>query len=175
MNPQSFVIVPGATDIINSISNVALVILGVISLWYVRKEFFLKRRPFVSVEILNEILDDVWYFFVVLVNKGTYPGIAKIDKAILQVGDEKYPTLFKTEMSLAPNEKQKIAPIGNINKIGIKKIIGHEYVSNKVIIDILVSSKFPGDKGFRYKTSAKYLVDVTGEKPIFSLISEKIS
>ena len=111
----------------------------------------------------------------ILVNKGTYPGIAKIDEATLQIGDERHPTLFKSEISLAPNDKQKISPIGHINKIGIKKIIGHEYISNKVVIYIQVSSKFPGDKNFQYKTSAKYLVDVAGEKPVFSLISEKIS
>lgn len=160
---------------INAITNSALVILGGISLWYVRKEYFLKRRPFVTAELVNEINGKDWHFFIVLVNKGTFPGVAKVSKCILQIGDEKYPTSFDLELVLAPNEKQKILYVGHINENGRKKILGHEYSLNRVTIKITVTSKFVTEEKFQYKTLSEYLVDVSKEKPSFSLISEKLT
>ena len=89
--------------LLNQYSNIILIVLGVIGFIYVREEYILKIRPFVTVEINTRKENERWYFDVVLVNKGQYPGKARIKNALLKIGDETYPTNFNTEMVLAPN------------------------------------------------------------------------
>ncbi len=160
---------------LNQYSNLILVFLGILGFIYIREEYILKIRPFVTVEISTRKNDGNWYFDLVLVNKGQYPGKAKIKNAILKVGDETYPTLFNVEMTLAPNERQKLAPIGHINEVGRNKILGHEYRTNRVEIIVDVASGFVSDKELKYSTHCEYFVNVSGEDPVFSLLSEKLT
>lgn len=162
-------------DSISAITNTGLVILGVVSIIYVRKEYFLKRRPFIIVNLAAEIKDENWFFYLILVNKGTYTSIAKIKKALLKIGDETYPTEFNTETVLAPNEEKKIAPIGHINDTGRKKILGHEYRNNRVEILAEVVSKSIGDRDYKYQSDFEYQVDISGKTPIFSIIKESFT
>lgn len=162
-------------NFLNKYSNLLLVVVGIVSLVYVRKEYFLKRRPFITIHLANEIKDNSWFFYLVLVNKGTYTSIARIKKVLLKIGDEKYPTDFDIDIVLAPNEEQKIAPIGYINDIGRNKVLGHEYKINRVEITAVVVSKSIGDKNFKYESYFNYHVDISGEKPIFNIMKEEIS
>ena len=162
-------------DTISAFSNAGLVVLGIFSIVYVRKEYFLKRRPFITIHLANEIKDKNWFFYLVLVNKGTYTSVARIKKVLLKIGDEKYPTDFDIDIVLTPNEEQKIAPIGHINDVGRNKVLGHEYKNNRVEITAVVVSKSIGDKKFKYESHFDYQVDISGERPIFSIIKEEIS
>jgi len=155
-------------------SQVLLLGIASLTLFLVYKEYVLKRRPFVMPEILLEKSEDKWFFNIVLVNKGSMPGISKITKAELMIGDETYPTVFKNEVVLAQGDRQKLMPIGHINENGIQKIIGHEYASNRVEIVLHVQSKSLGSKYFKYSTKVAYYVDVKGEKPIISLMTEEL-
>jgi len=109
-----------------------------------------------------------------LVNKGEYPAIAKISQAILKIGDEEYPTVFNFETVLAPNERQKLAPIGRINEFGRKKVLGHEYRSNRVEIIVCLDSKALRQRKFKYQTKVEYEVDVSGENPVIKLVKEEM-
>lgn len=109
-----------------------------------------------------------------LINKGTFPGMAKISKAILKIGDETYPTNFDTETVLAPEEKKKLFDMGHITKEGLEKIRGHEYRSNRAEIIIECESKAIGDKKFLYKTHYEYEIDIQGEIPVIKIISESL-
>ncbi len=159
-------------------SNLAIVILagssGCIAYW----EFILKRRPFVvpelSYEIVGEGENEKWFFSAILVNKGTYSGIAKITKAVLKIGDEEHPTIFNPEVVLVPQEKQHLAPIGHINSSGLKKVRGHEYRNNRVEISLEIQSKVISARKYNYKTAYDFFVDVSGTIPVFSVISQKI-
>ena len=82
--------------------------------------------------------------------------------------------MFTFEAVLSSREKQKLAPIGHINENGRKKIIGHEYRSNRVEIIIELVSKGLGQKKFRYHTKVEYKVDVSGTKPVIQLIKEEM-
>jgi len=159
-------------------SNILLVAIAGLSAYVAYHEFILKRRPYVVPEIAYEISgkDDSlqWFFSIIFVNKGTYPGIARISKALLKIGDEEYPTAFHQELVLVPQERQLLAPIGSINAKGLAKIRGHEYKSNRVEISLEVESKSMGDKEYRYKTNYDFFVDVSGDKPIFSPILQSI-
>lgn len=158
----------------NDYSQLLLLVVAVLTFFFVYKEYVLKRRPFVLPEIVHEEVDGNWFFHVVLVNKGNLPGIAKITNATLTIGDEVYPTVFQQEMVLMPSERQKLAPIGYINKTGREKITGHEYKSNRIEIHLDIESKAIGTKNFRYKTSITYSVDVKGKSPIIRFESEDL-
>jgi len=155
-------------------SSLILGIVATISAIVAYKEYILRRRPYVMPEIIVEVIEDKWFFHIMLVNKGEYPAIVKIAQALLTIGDEKYPTEFNLETILSPGEKQKVIPIGHINENGRKKIRGHEYRSNRVEILIDLDSKALGQKQFKYETKVEYEVDVSGEKPIFKLIKEEM-
>lgn len=159
-------------NINNNYANVLLLGVAVISAFVAYNEYVSKRRPYVVPEIVIGQVDGNWEFAVLLVNKGERPGIARITKAILKIGDEEYPTVFKIDTILAPNEEKRLAPIGHINELGRNKIVGHEYISNRVEIILEIQSRSIGDKNFKYKTSAEYYVDVAGNKPILSLTKE---
>lgn len=155
-------------------ANLALVIIAIISASVAYREYSIRRRPYVLPEIIFEENNANWYFHILLVNKGEYPCIVKIEKALLKIGDEQYPTAFNFEAVLSPGEKQKLAPIGHINDNGRKKIVGHEYRSNRVEICVELRSKGLGQKRFKYSTKSEYDVDVSGEKPVFKLIREEM-
>jgi hypothetical protein len=125
-------------------------------------------------EIVFEESDGIWFFHVVLVNKGNLPGVAQITEAILRIGDEYYPTIFNQDFVLTPNERQKLAPIGHINQVGRNKIIGHEYKINRVEICLKIKSKPIGARRFKYLTEVVYHVDVKSNNPIFLLESENL-
>ncbi len=155
-------------------SNLILVSIAGVAAYLAYKEIILRHRPYVIPEVVAETKDDKWFFHILLVNKGEKPGIAKIKKASLIIGDEEYPTNFKFEAILAPNEKQKLAPIGHINELGRKKVLGNEYRSNRVEIIVETEARAVNDKKFKYKTVCEYKVEVSGDKPQIELIKEEI-
>lgn len=159
-------------NINDNYSNLVLVLIAVVSLIVAYREYILKTRPFVIPEVVHEEKDGNWFFHILLVNKGSYPAVAKIESAILKIGDEEYPTTFNFETVLSPGEKQKLAPIGHINENGRKKVLGHEYRSNRVEIKVVLYSRALRQKNFRYQTEIEYEVNVKGEKPIINLIKE---
>ncbi len=162
-------------NINDNYANVILAILAILTFYTIYHEYILKIRPYVLPEIIIEKKDDgSLFFYASLVNKGAYPGIAKLTNVLLKVGDEEYSTPFKNEFILAPNENKKLFEVGNINTVGIKKIRGHEYRSNRVEIELEALSKSIGDKEYKFKTKVVYEVDVSMDVPALKLISEEI-
>lgn len=155
-------------------ANLFLVLIAVVSAIVAYREYLLRRRPYVMPEIVFEKQDEKWFFHIILVNKGEYPAIAKISQAILKIGDEEYPTVFNFETVLSPNERQRLAPIGHINEFGRKKVLGHEYGSNRVEIIVCLDSKALRQRKFKYQTKAEYEVDVSGENPAIKLVNEEM-
>lgn len=149
---------------------------AMIALIYTVREFFLKRRPYIDIEIeYAEITDKNgggWHFFTKLINKGTYPGIAQITNAELRIGDEAHKTTFKNKIVLSTGESKKVAHLGHINKKGINKILGHEYRTNRVEIEIEVASGEISSGKLKFLTKVIFEVVVTGEKPEFLLVEE---
>lgn len=155
-------------------ANVLLLIVAVISALYAYREFEIKQRPYVVPEISHELINGSYFFNVALVNKGEYPGFAKITKSVLKIGDEEYPTNFKSTILLSPNENKKVSPIGHINEVGRNKILGNAYRSNTVEIILEISSKSIGDNDFKYVTQTLYQVDVSADIPKLILVEENM-
>ncbi len=155
-------------------ANLLLVLIAGVSAVIAYREYFLSRRPYVLPQILLEKQEGNWFFHIVLANKGEYPVVVKVSKAILRIGDEEYPTSFKSAIILAPNEREKLAPIGHINENGRKKIINQEYKNNRVEISVCLQAKSLRGRKFRYQTEVEYLVDVSGENPIIGITKEEM-
>ena len=155
-------------------ANLLLVLIAGATAVIAYREYLQRRRPYVLPEIVFEKQEDKWFFHVLLINKGEYPAISRISNALLRIGDEEHLTTFRFEAVLSPGEKQKLAPIGHINKVGREKILGHEYKSNRVEITVCLDSKALRQKKFKYQTKADYEVDVSGENPVIKLIKEEM-
>lgn len=159
----------------DSYSQLILVILAFVSICLAYKEFVLKRRPFTFPEVTFEKKEADWYFGFILVNKGNSMGLTKVTKALLKIGDEEYFTPVKNEIILSPNERNVMVPIGHINEFGRRKIKGHEYSVNRVEITFNLESKFITDTKYSFYTEVSYLVDVSGEDPVFSVIYQRFT
>jgi len=154
-------------------------VIAIVALIYSIHEFILKRRPFIDVEIQvaenpNKNLGG-WLFFGLLTNNGTYPGVVKISKTVMTVGDESYPASVKNRFYISPGEGKKSALIGSIYKNGIKKIKGHEYKKNRVEFEIEILSGEIGSNNLKYKTRVLYQVNVTETTPEIIPIEEDYS
>ena len=151
--------------------------IALIALIYSIREFFLKRRPFIDIEIQVAENPDKqiggWLFFALLTNKGTYPGIVKVNKTVMTIGDEIYPSSINNIIFISPGEGKKSALIGSIYTKGIKKILGHEYRNNRIEIEVEVLSAEIGSKKMKYKTKVIYQVHVEGNKPEITLVEEE--
>lgn len=156
-----------------SYSQAALVFLALITVTYALFEYRLRWRPIVRPMISLQENDQQTNFFLQLINLGTLPCSAIIEECVLTIGDEKYPTLFDRDMVLFPGEPDKIIPIGSINNIGKQKIIGHEYISNRVEIYLKIGSRKIGkSKKNSYKTVAKYQIDITQTPAALRIVEE---
>ncbi|GEM_PF-5852267 len=155
-------------------ANLLLTIIACVSAVIAYREYLLRRRPYVLPEIVFEKQDNDWFFHIMLVNRGEYPAMVQVSKAVLKIGDEEYPTIFKSEIILAPNAREKLAPIGHINQNGREKIKANKYEKNRVEISTCLKSKSLSGRRFKYQTEVKYQVDVSGENPVITVISEKI-
>lgn len=153
-----------------------MAMVSVLALFYAVKEFFLKRRPFIDIEI--QVAENSnkeqggWLFFALLINKGTYPGTMKVEKTVMRVGDEEYLSEVKNKIFISPGESKKTALIGSIYNKGIQKIKNHEYRLNRTEIEIEIKSGELGSDKLKYVTKCVYQVDVSGEKPLITLIEE---
>ena len=137
------------------------------------KEYSEKTRPHLDIKLKTEINQGNWNFLTVLSNKGQYPVYSKITKALLTIGDEKYPTIVDQEVVIFPSEDEEIMiPIGHINEIGRKKIREAKYTKNIVELLVEVSSRKLKQKEFRYKTILRVQVLVEEEKPGFILLEK---
>jgi hypothetical protein len=160
----------------SSYANVLLLLVAIGSLSYAFREYALKRRPVVVPEIQSEVVGEDWRLSLRLVNLGMTPAHAKIETAILRIGDEQYPTVFAQSILLAgassASSKVVVAPIGHINANGRRRILGHEYRSNRCEIEISLISKAIGARRFSFKSQFIYQVLVDGAAPVFALVKE---
>ena len=151
-------------------------LVALVALIYTIKDFFLKQRPFMDLEIQvaeNPNKDQGgWSFFALLVNKGIYPATVKVEKTIMRIGDEEYPSEVKNIIFVSPGESKKSALIGFISNLGIKKILGHEYRKNRVEIYAKVRSGKIGSKQLKYLTEVTYRIDISGDKPVITMVEE---
>ena len=154
-----------------------MVFMVLFALIYTAREFFLKRRPYIDIEIqVVENPDKTrggWQFYAKLINKGTYPGVVKVEKTEMRVGDEVYTSSVKNKLVISPGESKKTTLIGSIYDKGIEKIRRHEYRINRAEMEVIVKSGEIGSNNLKYTTRVVYQIDVSEEKPKLIIIEEE--
>ena len=163
----------------NNYANLLLFAVALLSLVYAYREYKIRQRAIVVPELHWEVKENTWYFNLVLANLGVYPAHVSVEKVLLTIGDENYPTEFKEAFFLPPSNssstKQVVLPIGSINELGRNKIKGHEYRKNRCELLVKLSSKTIGQKNFEFESNFLYEIDVNNDTPLFGLIKEEIN
>jgi len=152
-------------------------IFALLGVWVAYRDYLEKTRPYVEVE-LETVIDEKsknWTFLAKVLNKGQYPVYTKISKALLTVGDEKYPTPADKEFTIFPGEEKVKIPVGSIYEKGRKNIREAKYTKNTVELELEVFSRKIGYQNYKYKTYLKVQILVEEDKPDFILIEKKFT
>jgi len=152
-----------------------IALVGVAIAYFDHKE---RTRPYTDVELQTEINPDLktWSFSTLILNKGQYPIFSRITKALLVIGDDKYPTIVDSEVVIFPGDDKKIQiPVGHINETGRKKIREAKYTKNVVELEVEVSSRKIREKNYKYKTLLRVQILVEEEKPGFILLEKSFT
>lgn len=150
-----------------AIAAVGALVLAAITLWYLKREYSSKYRPYVfpvvHVEPMPESLGCV--VSIIPQNIGTHPCKAQLSQIRLHIGDETYETPDNKEyLLLAPQGVGVQMPVGHVSNVGVSSIREGRYRKNRIEVTFILSttsveSKFPEKKSFAYE------IDVQGEKP----------
>ena len=142
-------------------------ILAAITLWYLKREYSSKYRPYVFPVVHVEPLPEKIGCIVSLVpkNVGAHPCKIKFSKITLHIGDESFETPDTKEwILLAPQGVGIQMPAGHVNDAGVSKIREGRNRKNRIEVSfqmrtISMEGKFEEAKSFAYE------IDVLGEKP----------
>lgn len=152
---------------------------GIAAFCVAYNEFVAKKRPYIDWEIQlaknPNLQKGGWMFFALVKNTSAYPAMARVNKTLIRVGDEEYPSEVKSEMIIAPGASRSSAMIGSIYESGIQKIRNKEYTNNRVEIQFEIESKPLGEKKMKYISRANYEINVESDMPTIILISEEMN
>ncbi len=137
------------------------------TLWYLKREYFSKYRPYVFPSVHVEPFAGKLGCSISIIprNVGYYPCRAKLINIRLTIGDETHTTPdAKVWLLLAPSHVQVQYPVGYINEIGITKIREGRFRSNRVEVAFELETTSMEGK-FSEKFSCAYEIEVLGETP----------
>ena len=159
-----------STDYANGVSAIATLatfFLAFATLWFLKREFKNKYRPYVVAAIAIDPLAGSAGFGVSIVprNVGPHPCEFMLRDIHLHIGDETHDTpAFKDWVLLAPQGMEVRVPAGHVNDLGIQRIREARYKSNRIEVSFsLVTRSIEGR--FERTQSVVYEVNVEGEVP----------
>lgn len=159
-----------SADYANAVTAVAAcgaLVLASITLWYLKREYTSKYRPYVFPIVHVEPIPEKLGCVVSLIprNIGPHPCKIKLSKINLHIGDESFETPDTKEwILLAPQGVGVQMPAGHVNDNGVTKIREGRYRKNRIEVSfvmrtISVEGKYEEVKSFAYE------IDVLGERP----------
>jgi hypothetical protein len=159
-----------STDYANAViafSAIGALVLAAFTLWYLKREYLSKYRPYVFPVVHVEPFSEKLGCVVSLIpkNVGSHPCKVKLSKITLHIGDESFDTPDTKEwILLAPQGVEIQMPAGRVNDIGVSKIREGRYRKNRIEVSFLMRTISIEDK-FEETRSFAYEIDVLGEKP----------
>lgn len=120
---------------ITAIATVGAVILSGFALFYVRREYFAKYRPYVVpvVNALKKSADSAYVIEIISKNVGMHPCNFKLTDINLKVGDEMHTTpSFSAWMLLGTVGAGIKYPAGYVNQVGVDRIRNNQNRNNRV-------------------------------------------
>ncbi|MCL5036434.1 MAG: hypothetical protein M1269_04865 [Chloroflexi bacterium] len=159
-----------STDYANAVTAIVACgafILAAITLWYLKREYSSKYRPYVIPVVHAEPFPEKPGCVVSIIptNVGPHPCNIKLSKITLHIGDETHDTPdMKEWILLAPQGVGVQMPAGHINENGVSKIREGRYRKNRVELSfvmhtISVEGKYEKTKSFAYE------IDILGKNP----------
>ena len=150
-----------------AVAAVGALLLASITLWFVRREFANKFRPYVVPEIVIEPIINSPSFGVSIIprNIGPHPCEFRLTDIKLTIGDETHGTPSLADwVLLAPQHLEVRVPAGHVNEVGIQRVREARYKSNRIEVSFIMLTRSV-EKRFEDAKSFSYEINVLGEKP----------
>ncbi len=152
---------------ITAIAALGILVLALASLWYLRREYAAKYRPYVvpmvHVEPIAERLGCL--VSIAPANVGNHPCQVKLTNIRLHVGDHTMrPPGTKEWVLLAPHGGGFRMPAGEVDEAGVMNIREQRFRLNRIeLAFVLTTAAVDG----RYETPTTFIyeIDVRGERP----------
>ena len=142
--------------------------LAAITLWFIKREYSNKYRPYVVPEIRVEPLLEGQVYLVTIIprNVGPHPCEFMLSNIRLHIGDETYETPnFKAWELLASQVMEVRVPIGHINQLGVRQVREARYKTNRIEACFSLTTRAT-DRRFTSTKVFSYDISVQGEMPV---------
>lgn len=142
-------------------------VLASITLWFLKREYSAKYRPYVVPIVEAEKIQDSIGCVVSIIprNVGPHPCFFKLTKVRLHVGDETYETPDMKEWMLLGTAGMAVRfPAGHVNDNGVTKIREARYKSNRIEVTFLMHTTSIEHK-FNATKAVAYEINVQGDQP----------
>ena len=152
---------------VTAITALGAVLLAGVTLWFLKREYSAKYRPYVVPVVDAEKIQDSLGCVASIVprNVGPHPCLFKLTKIRIHVGDETYETPdMKEWMLVAPTGVGIRMPAGSVNETGVKQIREARYKKNRVEVTFTLHTTSI-EKKFNESKSFCYEINVLGENP----------
>lgn len=159
-----------STDYANAVSAIAALgtlFLATATLWFLKREYTNKYRPYVTAGVVTDVTIDSKGFGISIIprNVGPHPCEILLQEIHLHIGDETYDTpSFKEWLLLAPQGLDIRIPVGHVNELGIKNIREARYKLNRIEVSFKISSRSI-EKNLTKSQYFLYQIDISGETP----------
>ncbi len=152
---------------VSALVSMFILAIAIFSLWYVKREFGQKYRPYVVAQVTVEPIADSKRLAVFIAPRslGEHPCEFRLSNIILYIGDEPHTTPDINEWILMAPRVEHLIPAGYVSEIGIMRVREARYRNNiiEVAFDLhtrSVEQEFEDIKTFRYE------INVLTESPI---------
>lgn len=155
-------------DGVTAIAAIGALILTATTLWFLKREYTAKYRPYVVPVVEAEKMHDSIGCVVSILprNVGPHPCLFKLTGIRLHIGDETYETPdMKEWMLLGPSGAAIRLAAGSVNDNGVTRIREARYKSNRVELEFVLHTTSI-EKKFTETRSAAFEINVLGDTPL---------
>ncbi|AMC35531.1 hypothetical protein [Janthinobacterium sp. B9-8] len=153
---------------LGSLMTLGIFILAAVTLWFLRREYSNKYRPYVVPEVRVEPLLEGQGYAVTVIPRNVGPHLCEVmlSEIRLHIGDETYETPnFKEWVLVAPQVMEVRIPVGHVNQLGIQKVREARYKINRIEVSFSLTTRAT-DKRFIVTKLFSYDIGVQGETPV---------
>ncbi len=152
---------------VSALAAVGALVLALVTVLFVYREFANKYRPYVIPEIVTEPTVGSPNFGVSIIprNIGSHPCEFRLSNIKLTIGDEAHGTPDLVNwMLLAPQHLEVRVPAGNVNEVGIHRVRDARYQSNRIEVSFTLLTR-SAEGRFEDAKHFTYDINVLGDKP----------
>lgn len=152
---------------VTAITALGAVVLAGITLWFLKREYSAKYRPYV-VPVVNveKIQNSIGCLMsIVPKNVGPNPCLFRLSQIKLHVGDETFETPDMKEWMLLGTQGAGVQmPAGHVSEIGVTKIREARYKTNRIELAFILHTTSI-EKKFTESKAISYEINVLGDTP----------